>query len=157
MQGHPLSPFAPFGLPCILFLRVGHAFSPLEHFPRQMFPMHCPKKFRAGGGSLQAKWSKRGTKRGTKRVKPRKAQPAVLKLCQNLKSYGQKGLCLERKQIPGIDVRPCKSEQLMYGVKRSALPYKQEVRGSSPRPPTIPRPRNQRVAPFAHVSILAQS
>jgi len=38
-----------FGRPCILFLRVGHAFSPLEHFPHQMFPMHCPKKFRAGG------------------------------------------------------------------------------------------------------------
>src|SRR6516162_1177202 len=24
-------------------------FSPLEHFPHQMFPMHCPIKFRAGG------------------------------------------------------------------------------------------------------------
>src|SRR5207245_6753123 len=35
--------------PGIVFLRAGHAFSPLEHFLHKMFPMHCPTKSRAGG------------------------------------------------------------------------------------------------------------
>ena len=42
-------PTASFRRPGIVFLRVGHAFSPSEHSLHQMFPMHCPPKFRAGG------------------------------------------------------------------------------------------------------------
>ena len=34
---------------------------------------------------------------------------AVLKLCQNAKSSIQNGLCFERKQVPRVDVRPCKT------------------------------------------------
>jgi hypothetical protein len=51
----------------------------------------------------------------------------VLKLCRNTKFLYQNGLCFERKQVPRIDIRPCKTWVWMYGMKRSALPYKQEV------------------------------
>ena len=50
----------------------------------------------------------------------------MLKLCQNAKSSIQNGLCFERKQVPRIGVRPCKTCVLVYGMKWSALPYKQE-------------------------------
>ena len=45
----------------------------------------------------------------------------------------------------------------MYGVKRWALPYKQEVRGSSPRPPTInPFAVNERLEPPSLESVSPQ-
>jgi len=34
---------------------------------------------------------------------------AVSKLCRNAKFQSQNGLCFERKQVPRIDVRPCKT------------------------------------------------
>src|SRR5439155_929661 len=42
-------PMGSLGRPGIVFLRAGHAFSPLEHFLHKMFPMHCPTKSQAGG------------------------------------------------------------------------------------------------------------
>src|SRR5207253_5523653 len=46
-------PTGSLGRPGIVFLRAGHAFSPLEHFLHKMFPMHCPTKSRAGGAEAQ--------------------------------------------------------------------------------------------------------
>ena len=54
----------------------------------------------------------------------------MLKLCQNAKSSIQNGLCFERKQVPRIGVRPCKTCVSVYGMKWSALPYKHEVRSA---------------------------
>jgi hypothetical protein len=60
----------------------------------------------------------------------------VPKLFQKSNFNLRNGFYSERKQIPGISVRLWKVWANVKPKMYAALPYKQKVRGSSPRPPT---------------------
>jgi hypothetical protein len=67
------------------------------------------------------------------------------------------GLPLSEEQTPHIVEKPENRRDAVEPKDAIRLPYKQEVRGSSPRPPTITAVLNQRsllVGQFQHVGVL---
>jgi hypothetical protein len=70
------------------------------------------------------------------------AEPALLlfncaETVSESRLFQQKGLPFERKRIPQIVVIVRIQRKTMEHLEQTTVPYKQEVRGSSPRPPTI--------------------